>query len=455
MGLICIFTGILFFINPNIRMLDLFPDVIGCILILFGTSKLAYTDARIADAKKYIKYLTFIGAIKIPLSIYIAFYEDNYLLPATFLYSVLEAILMIGFFTSLFGGLDYLVSRCENSKDHSKNSENAAIIAFIFSIARAICGFIPEVLSLGKQNDSFDYTFTPTLAQNAAILKPYAEVLCMVIIIILGIYAAVLFGKYFISLSRDKAFIKNLKEKYNIYIKENSSLINYGYVSKAMGIFFIALLLLFNQILDFINVIPNTLSYIFLIIGCMYMIKYLNCKSLKKIIVVFFPLILLSLYNNYVQYNLLSQTDIDIFNTTLYIKSVPNQLQSTAFLPNFVACSVVEYFILGALIIVIAREFDNLPFLRDMDSVSIFEILFGISFAAVSLSSVYIYVGQFARTAFTFVSNSIDVYSKYDYILAAVEIILYISFVLMLYFAYRYGMDVLSRIKTSKDEERF
>lgn len=443
--------GILFFMNPNIRMLDLFPDVIGCILILFGTSKLAHTDARIADAGKYIKYLTFISAIKIPLSLYIAFYEDNYLLPATFLYSVIEAILMICFFTSLFGGLDYLVSRCENSKDHSKNSENAAVISFIFSIARAICGFIPEVLSLGKQNDGFDYTFTPTLAQNAAILKPYAEILCSVVVLILGIYAAVLFGKYFITLSKDKSFIENLKEKYNLYIKENSSLINYGYVRKAMCIFFIALLLLFNQILDFINVIPNTLSYIFLIIGCLYMMKYLNCKSLKKILVVFVPLISLSICNNFVQYKLLSQTDIDIFNTNLYVKSVPNQLCSTEFLPQLVVCSVLEYLILGALIVVIAREFDNLPFLRDKDSVSIFEILFGISFAAVSVSSVYIYVGQFARTVFTYISNSIDVYSKYDYILAAVEIIFYISFALMLYFAYRYGLDVLSRIKISNE----
>lgn len=451
MGLICIFTGILFFMNPNIRMLDFFPDVIGCILILFGTSKLAHTDARITDAGKYIKYLTFISAVKIPLSLYIAFYEDNYLLPATFLYSVIEAILMICFFTSLFGGLDYLVSRCSNANDHSKSSENAAVIAFIFSIARAICGFIPEVLSLGKQSDGFDYTFTPTIAQNAAILKPYAEILCSVIVLIFGIYAAVLFGKYFIALSRDKALIENLEERYDLYIKENSSLINYGYVRKAMCIFFIALLLLFNQILDFINVIPNTLSYIFLIIGCLYMIKYLNCRSLKKILVVFVPLISLSIFNNFIQYKLLSQTNIDIYNTNLYIKSVPNQLQSTAFLPQLIVCSVVEYLILGALIIVIAREFDNLPFLRNKDSISIFEILFGISLAAVAASSIYIYVGQFVRTIFTFVSNSINVYSKYDYILAAFEIIFYISFVLMLYFAYRYGLDVLSRIKTSKE----
>ena len=130
MGILCIFIGILFFMNPFFRMLDFMPDLIGCILIIIGTTKLSYIDHRIDTARRLTKYYAGVSALKIPLSLYFAVYEKGYLLPGTFAFSVLEAMLMIGIFTSLFGGLEYITARENLEKRHLKNAENASVICF-------------------------------------------------------------------------------------------------------------------------------------------------------------------------------------------------------------------------------------------------------------------------------------------------------------------------------------
>ena len=388
MRILYIFAGILFFMNPHIRMLDYLPDVIGCILIIIGTSKLSCIDERIASSRKYTIYYAFISAIKLPVSLYAAIKAKEYLLPATFIFSILECILMIGIFVSLIGGLEYLSSRENCDNKHYKNSENASVICFIFSIARAVVSFAPELFSLGTQKDSFDYTFSPTPEQEAALLKPYAEVLAFAVIFIFGIYFAVVCGKYFIGLFRDAALKNSLAERYRNYLSENVDTVNYKRVRCALILFLFALLLLFNQLLDCVNIIPNTLSYIFFAVGSLYLASRLGCKKLFLTLPAYIPLIILSVYNNIVQYRLLLGTNIDILNEHIFVREVPEILKSTDSFPLLTISIAAEYAILAVLIVAVIRSLDNIEFLRDKDTVSIFEILFaasGIVFAASSV----------------------------------------------------------------------
>jgi len=453
MGIISVFIGILFFMNPCFRLLDFLPDVIGCILIIAGTSKLAVIDHRIENARRYAVYYAFVSFMKIPLGFYIFTHEQGYLLPATFVFSVLEGMLMVGFFVSLIGGFQYLLSR-ENCDDkHLKLSENASVVCFIFAIARAVVSFAPEILSLGKQKDSFDYNFTATADMNAAYAKPYAEILAFVIILIFGIYCAFVIGRFLTAMRRDRDFIASLGARYDKYAEDNVETMNLRKVRFALLLFFLAVLLWFNQILDFVNIIPNTFSYVFMILGTVYMIKKLVCEKLRSTLFVYIPLIALSVYNNMVQYSLLSSTDIDFIYDHMIVKKVPVMLQSTGDLWRLMIPIVVEYVLLAALVVSICKAFDSLEFIRDKDTVSIFEILFGIGTAAYFVSCCYVYFGQFIRTANTFVSQKLDVYVKYDSILSLFEWINLISFIIVLYAAYRYGHDVFVRVKAKGEIE--
>ncbi len=453
MGILSIFIGTLFLANPFFRMLDFLPDFIGCLLIIAGTTKLALIDGRIESARKYAMYYAVVSAVKIPLAGNIFVSAKDYLLPATFIFSVLEALLMVGIFVSLIGGFQYLLSREKSGEKNLKDSESASIVCFIFSIARAAITFLPEILSLGTQKDNFDYTFSPTPEQDAALLKPYAELLAFAIIGIFGIYFAFICGKFFINVIRNHEFVSALKTRYEKYSLENVDAVNHRKVRFVLLVFFAAILLLFNQILDFVNILPNTLSYLFLIAGTIYLIARLKCTALRATLPVYIPLIALSIHNNTVQTKLLSQTNIDFIYDKMLVRKVPEVLQSTENLPKLILPIIIEYLVLAVLLVIICKSMDNLDFLRDKDTISIFEILFSISTAVYFISSCYVYFGQFIRTANTFVNQKLEVYVKYDSILAIFEWTTLISFILVLYFAYRYGSDLLSRVKAKEDTE--
>ena len=455
MGFLCIFFGIIFLANPFFRMLDFLPDVIGCILIIYGTSKLACIDGRIWNARKYAIYFAFVSALKIPAATYIITNARDYLLPATFIFSVLEGILMVGIFVSLTGGLQYLLSREKSGELTLKSSEGASMVSFIFAVARAVISFLPEILSLGTQKDSFDYTFSPTAEMNAALMKPYAETLAFVLVMIIGTYFAFVYGKFLLEVRKNKTFVGALSERYGRYLEENTDTVNYRKVRFSLILLFAALLLLFNVTLDFVSIIPNILSYICLILASVYLIKSLGCEKLRATLPLYIPLAALSIYNNSIQTRLLSETNIDFIYDKMLIRNIPELLRGTDELWWIAGLVVLEYFLLAILAINICKALDSIEFLRDKDTISIFEILLAISSGAYFISTAYVYFGQHILTAFTFIYEKLDVYVRYDSILVIYEWVRLATFFIMLYFAYRYGTDILSRVKAEKEDTEY
>lgn len=449
MGFIWLFSGIIFLLNPTLRTFDFLPDVIGCIFIIIGLSKLSSLEDRLYSARKYIYYLTALSVLKLPVSFYLIVKAKNYLLPCSLVFSVLEAILMTGFFVSLFGGFEYLLSRESEKKEHLKRSENASVLCFVFSIARAVCGFAPELLALGEQKDSFDYTYRPTPEQNAALIKPYAELLGFVLILIFGIYCAVVCGRYLIGLYRDRDFCTKLLERYKKYELENAAMYTLRRIKLSFTVLFTGLILLHNQILDFVNIIPNIFSFIFLATGIVLLSKCERKRSFK-IFALFVPLVPLSVYNNIIQYRLLSGTDIDILGEHMTLRSIPGLLQSTEFLPKLAAGAAIEYMLIAILIFVIVRRILSLPALENDDTISIFALVFGISGTAYLASSVLVFVMPFVRTAYSSISNDIKIYVHYDSILGICEWTSIITFIIMLYSAYKLATDIIYSVRADK-----
>ena len=52
-----ILAGLLFFVNPNILVVDFLPDFIGAILILYGLAHAAEIDERIRQTRKTLYLL--------------------------------------------------------------------------------------------------------------------------------------------------------------------------------------------------------------------------------------------------------------------------------------------------------------------------------------------------------------------------------------------------------------
>lgn len=447
MGITYIIAGIIFLLNPSIRMLDFLPDFMGCVLLLIGLQKLYVLDERIERARKAVLYFTAVSAVKIPMSMYFPIKAKQYLLPFSFIFSVIEIILMIMLFVSLIGGLEYLTSRDSTKKGHGSRSQSASIISFIFSITRGICGFAPELLVLGEQTDSFDYTFRPTPEQNAALIKPYAEVLCFALILIFGIYTGVVLIQYFVGLKRDDELIDKLTDRYRAYEAENIHTFTHSRMKLALFFLGIGVLLLPNLPIDGINVLPNTLSYLLFIIGSLLLFRASRDSAILKKLWVFLPLIPLSIYNNVVQSRLICGTNIDIMGVNMTVREVPELLKSLDFIPETLSCIAVEYVLIGVFLFMLLGYIGNLEILRENDTVGIFEILLCVSLSVFLVSSVCVWFFPLLRTACSYITNDISAYIRFDSMAAISEWVSYASLVLSIYFSFKYASDVLSRIK--------
>ena len=64
-GLVLVFFGLVFLINPNFNMFDILPDFIGFALVCAGLAKYALIDENLSSAKKCSMYCAFLSAAKL------------------------------------------------------------------------------------------------------------------------------------------------------------------------------------------------------------------------------------------------------------------------------------------------------------------------------------------------------------------------------------------------------
>ena len=106
--LIC---GLIFFCNPNLNIVDILPDCIGCLLIVIALTKLGDLCADIGEAKHAFTTLFWITLSKLPAMILLMWItgknasEETLWLVFTFCYAVAETVFAMRAFSLLFDGL--------------------------------------------------------------------------------------------------------------------------------------------------------------------------------------------------------------------------------------------------------------------------------------------------------------------------------------------------------------
>ena len=88
-----ILLGFLFFFLPNFNIVDILPDFIGCLLIIYGLGKISDLSPVLNDAKNAFKNLLYIYIAKFVLMFFVPYFgntDGGYLLifSFTFLLSV-------------------------------------------------------------------------------------------------------------------------------------------------------------------------------------------------------------------------------------------------------------------------------------------------------------------------------------------------------------------------------
>ena len=349
---------LIFFANPNIRMVDILPDFVACFI---AASILEYHSIRapfFESARKSFMTLGAVSLIRIPVSIFITTIRsgnvDDYdiIILFSFVFCVIEGMLFYFAVRDLFAGLFYLGQRSEAASLISPFSISKAKKRLytpeklkgltVFAFVIKMCGnSLPEMLLLTKTVD----TGAHVQVVNTYALYPYALVLAFILVSWVSVTCIrrfYLYSKEIISEGKffdaaDSMIESNMQSTLNARVK-------FQCIKR------IALLLIISPIFSFtvrldnvsqINLMPYFMVGVLMIASYGMIVKIY--KKSKATLILGIAFSLLSIINAFIEGHFL--------DTYGYSSLVSNQAAKSAYLP-VIFSSILSFIFFVAFIIV-------------------------------------------------------------------------------------------------------
>lgn len=187
------FAAVMLF-NPNFGIIDVLPDFIGYICIIYAISKLADTIPQFSDARSAFVKLAVVTFSRYPMWLLVSRITNTYpdqmslFTVLTLAYAVLEFVFFLPAFRSLFDGFSYLVERygCDDvagtSKDTCSSLCQSTVVMLTF---KNVMGFLPDLCYLYNH----DYTGSVTRFDvNWYIIRPVFVAIASVFALVFGIW---------------------------------------------------------------------------------------------------------------------------------------------------------------------------------------------------------------------------------------------------------------------------
>lgn len=137
----------LFLFNPIISVFDIFPDVIGYLLIMKGLSEASYVFDNADETKLMFKTMSVVSVFKLICLIILPFTDATMALVFSFSFAILEFIFGISAYQKLFDTISYVYLRCGEESSIPK-CEKLKKFTVIFFIVRIICSTVPDLFAL-------------------------------------------------------------------------------------------------------------------------------------------------------------------------------------------------------------------------------------------------------------------------------------------------------------------
>ena len=158
LGLSCVIAAFFFLFNPDVGIVDILPDLFGYILMCSGLSMLSMLNDDIFEAHQKFKKMIIVSALKL-VAVYILYgvfsasQQPSGSLLFTFVFGVIELILLVPAFKNLYDGLAYVANRRGGhgillNKSGKFSGDGVKSMSLVFVIAKLACAILPETLSL-------------------------------------------------------------------------------------------------------------------------------------------------------------------------------------------------------------------------------------------------------------------------------------------------------------------
>lgn len=271
MGISLLFAGLIFLFNPCYNIIDVIPDFIGYILIIFFLSKWRDINSRFSRARRHLIYLAYVSASKIVTLLASMFVPDKgILLIFSTVYFVAELILMLIAFNSLFDGFLQSATIYDGSAVAEKIGMTKTI-TIIFIIVHNVFNLLPE-LSFLYIDELEGYVLMP--------YKNSITIVTMVISLAFGIVWLVYMFKFKKALLKDTVYIDKIERRYNEEILPDTD----RFFVRRHNVFFkfitFGSIFMCDIYIDGFDILPDIVCCVCLVIGFIYISRYVEQKLL-------------------------------------------------------------------------------------------------------------------------------------------------------------------------------
>lgn len=164
MSVLAVCIGILFFLNPCVATIDVLPDFIGALLLLYGMNKIFFLSERIESVNGKIWGLFAVGVLKVVSMLFSGNFDGSTQVMLSFVFAVVEGLLLVNIISAVTDGLEMLKIRygtvftdapvkAEKKRRRKTPFEKYDISKFklpvcIYTVFRLVMCFLPEATEL-------------------------------------------------------------------------------------------------------------------------------------------------------------------------------------------------------------------------------------------------------------------------------------------------------------------
>ena len=279
-------AGAFFLFDPFVSVLDMLPDALGYLFLLWGLYRLSDMDDRLMEAAKGMRLLAVIGLAR-PVALLMAFglvspvEQPVFILLALFTLGVLDCIVLIPMWKNLCGGLLYLGSRNDatalldrrrrNGQPGTYNAmEKYTAYSVFFFIARECLVILPEVTVLFHEKGGVELNEASRLYDFVGLYR----VVGMAVSLVLGLIWLIQTIRLFRRIKGDTPLWERLTHKYCTEVLVRHDLFAMRAVKLSLGCLIIATVCSLDLYLDGVNVIPDVFSALFLGMSLLFLRRY-------------------------------------------------------------------------------------------------------------------------------------------------------------------------------------
>lgn len=247
-----------FLFNPIVSIVDIFPDFIGYLILLYALRKQAYSDEKAEESSRALKVMSLISSLKIVALLLVPTLGQTMFLVFSAVFGILESIYGISLFMKLFDCFSTYALLDENSR--CANNSGLRLFTQVSLVLRLILAFMPDLTFLSNnEGDMPLYKFRPSLFVISVFISLVISAIWLVLMII--------YTNRFATASLNK----KLSERYHeAYEKRDSLFVSKDYLS-FLFIICVGCVFTLDFNLDLINVIPDCIFTALIAISFLYL----------------------------------------------------------------------------------------------------------------------------------------------------------------------------------------